>query len=147
MFRTALVRVQAPARARFFSTTPVAAKSVVDTAKDALKKVDRTVADGAVKGIEVGEKAAETIKQTIPNNTTQAKHQAQGAAQSAKSTAQSAADSLPENAQQAKGQAQELAGEAKGKASELAGEAKGTKEEYKGKAQGKAAEVRGKTGV
>ena len=49
MFRTAIAR-----QARLFSTTPAARKGPVDAAKDVLKKVDRTVADGAVKGIEVG---------------------------------------------------------------------------------------------
>lgn len=40
-------------QARFFATSPYR-KSVVDAAKDAVKKVDRTVADVAVKGIEKG---------------------------------------------------------------------------------------------
>ena len=37
-----------------FSTSLRAHKSPVDTAKDALKAVDRTVSDAAVKGIETG---------------------------------------------------------------------------------------------
>ena len=50
----ARVRLQPLARqARFFATSPYR-KSVVDTAKDAVKKVDRKVADAAVKGIEKG---------------------------------------------------------------------------------------------
>jgi len=43
-------------QARLFSTSPVARKSVVDSAKDVLKAVDRTVSDAAVKSIETGGK-------------------------------------------------------------------------------------------
>ena len=39
---------------RTFSASVAARKSVTDAAKDAAKKVDRTVADAAVKGIETG---------------------------------------------------------------------------------------------
>lgn len=48
------VRLQPLARqARLFTTSPYR-QSVVDSAKDTLKKVDRTVSDAAVKGIEKG---------------------------------------------------------------------------------------------
>ena len=40
-------------QARLFTTSPYR-QSVVDSAKDTLKKVDRTVSDAAVKGIEKG---------------------------------------------------------------------------------------------
>ena len=50
----ARLRLQPLARqARFFTTSPYRT-SVLDTAKEAVKKVDRTVADAAVKGIEKG---------------------------------------------------------------------------------------------
>ena len=50
----ARVRLQPLARqARRFTTSPYR-QSVVDSAKDTLKKVDRTVSDAAVKGIEKG---------------------------------------------------------------------------------------------
>ena len=49
MLRTTIVR-----QARLFSTSPRTQKTVVDSAKDAVKKVDRTVSDAAVKGIETG---------------------------------------------------------------------------------------------
>jgi len=39
---------------RLFSTSPITRKTIVETAKDALKAVDRTISDAAVKGIETG---------------------------------------------------------------------------------------------
>ena len=50
---TTLRTVRAAPVARF-STTAIAQKSPVDAAKDTLKKVDRTVSDAAVSGIEAG---------------------------------------------------------------------------------------------
>ncbi|OCK76341.1 hypothetical protein K432DRAFT_335841, partial [Lepidopterella palustris CBS 459.81] len=99
MLRTGLVR-----QTRLFSTSSVVRKSVVDSAKDAVKKVDRAVSGVAVKGIEKGEQAAEAIKSTMPETTGEAK-----------------------------GKASEVTGQAKGKANEMAGKAKGTAEEVKGK--------------
>lgn len=49
MFRSQIAR-----QARLFSTSPIVRKSPVETVKDAAKKVDRTVSDAAVKGIEKG---------------------------------------------------------------------------------------------
>ena len=49
MFRQQLLR-----QVRLFSTTPIARKGPVETVKDAVKAVDRTVSDAAVKGIETG---------------------------------------------------------------------------------------------
>ena len=50
----ARLRLQPLARqARLFTTSPYR-QSVLDSAKDAAKKVDRTVSDAAVKGIEKG---------------------------------------------------------------------------------------------
>lgn len=49
MFRQAVAR-----NARLFSTSVRAQKSVVDSAKDAIKGVDKTVSQAAVKGIEKG---------------------------------------------------------------------------------------------
>jgi hypothetical protein len=62
MFRTAIAR-----QARLFTTTTRSQKGVVDTGKDVLKKVDRTVADAAVKGIETG--GASTFYLTISSST------------------------------------------------------------------------------
>lgn len=50
--RTIPTRALPLARTRFFSTSPLARKSAVDTAKDTAKAADRTIADAAVKGIE-----------------------------------------------------------------------------------------------
>ncbi|KAF2730436.1 hypothetical protein EJ04DRAFT_579838 [Polyplosphaeria fusca] len=94
MYRTVLSR-----QARLFTSSAIARKGPVDAGKDALKAVDRTVSDAAVKGIEKGEQAASTVKQSLPNSAAEAKGEA-------------------------KGKAAEVAGEAKGKAAELKGEAK-----------------------
>ena len=48
------VRVAAPSTAARLSTSIKVQKSAVDSAKDVLKKVDRTASDAAVKGIETG---------------------------------------------------------------------------------------------
>jgi len=99
MYRTAIAR-----QARLLSTSTRLQKGPVETAKDALKKVDRAVSDVAVKGIETGEKATEAVKETVGKDTGEAK-----------------------------GKASELAGEAKGKAYEVKGQAKGKAEEMKSK--------------
>ncbi len=52
---TAFARSSGPF-VRAFSSTPQVSKSVIDSAKDAAKVIDRTVADVAVKGIEKGRK-------------------------------------------------------------------------------------------
>ncbi|KAF2100165.1 hypothetical protein NA57DRAFT_38451 [Rhizodiscina lignyota] len=101
MYRAAVLR-----QARLFSTTPRVQKVLPDAVKEPLKKVDRTVSDAAVAGIEAGEKVTDAVKQTVGMS----KGEAQG-------------------------KASEVAGEAKGKANELAGKAKGTAEEVKGKVQ------------
>ncbi|KAF1956519.1 hypothetical protein CC80DRAFT_471995 [Byssothecium circinans] len=101
MFRTQIAR-----QARLFSTSPIARKSPVETVKNAAKKVDRTISNQVVKGIEKGEEAASVIKEKLPETKGEAKGQANEAAGAAK------------------GKAQELTGEAKGKAQELKGEAK-----------------------
>lgn len=92
---------------RLFSTS-IPRLNVVDGAKDVLKKVDRTVSDVAVKGIEVSQDAAAAAKDTVGIN-----------------------------AQKAKATADEVAGEAKGKTAELKGEAKGKAEEVKGEVKAK----------
>ncbi|KAL8826421.1 MAG: hypothetical protein Q9191_003809 [Dirinaria sp. TL-2023a] len=101
-------------QARLFSSSPLRA-SVIDSAKESVKKADRTVSDAAVKGIEKGEQASQKAKSTIGLKTGETKGTA------------------AEVTGEAKGKAQELAGEAKGKASEVAGEAKGKTEEVKSK--------------
>lgn len=56
MLRTTITRsvFRSSFVARSFSTSPIARKTVVDTAKDTLKKADRTVSDTLVKGIDKG---------------------------------------------------------------------------------------------
>ncbi|PYI10135.1 hypothetical protein BO78DRAFT_383582 [Aspergillus sclerotiicarbonarius CBS 121057] len=78
-------------------------KGPVDATKDTLKKADRKVSDAAVKGIEVGETAAEKLKDTVGKTSTDAK---------AKS-------------KELSGDASEVAGKSKGKAEEALGSAKG----------------------
>ncbi|GME35057.1 Lea domain protein [Neofusicoccum parvum] len=106
-----MLRATIARNARLFTTSTRVQKSTVDSVKDTAKKVDRTVADELVKGIEKGEQAAGKIKEA----TGVGKQKADGAAA------------------QAKGKANEVAGEAKGKAHEVAGKAKGAAEEAKGK--------------
>lgn len=55
--RTSFVRSSLPAT-RAFSTAFQPRKSATDTVKDAAKKVDRTVSDAAVAGIEKGRKCS-----------------------------------------------------------------------------------------
>ncbi|KAF1946394.1 hypothetical protein EJ02DRAFT_450494 [Clathrospora elynae] len=112
-----MLRQQFTRQVRLFSTTPIARKSPVETIKDAAKAVDRTISGAAVKGIEKGEDIAGAVKETIPNNTSEAKSQAN------------------EMAGKAKGQANEIAGQAKGKTQEVKGEAKGKAQELKGEAK------------
>ena len=50
---------------RLFSSSPLRA-SVIDSAKDSAKKVDRTIADAAVKGIEKGGMSL-ALKNAPPN--------------------------------------------------------------------------------
>jgi len=102
----------------------------LESVKDAAKKVDRTVSNVAVKGIETGEKVVGSVKKSMPDNTEEAKGEAKQAYGAAKGE-------INELAGQAKGKANELSGEAKGKANELTGEAKGKKEELKGETKGK----------
>ncbi|GAD95257.1 LEA domain protein [Paecilomyces variotii No. 5] len=103
------------ARSRFLSSTASNQKGPVETTKETLKKVDRTISDAAVKGLEKGEKVSSKAKETV------------GVSGS-----------------KAKGEAAELTGEAKGKAQELTGEAKGKAEELAGEAKGKAKEASSK---
>lgn len=98
MYRSAIAR-----QARFLSTSARFQKSAVESAKDGLKSVDRSVSDTIVKGIETGENAAAKVKESMPSTG------------------------------EVKGKASELQGEASGKAAELKGEAKGKAEEVKGK--------------
>jgi len=110
MLRTQFIR-----QARTFTTYRVLNKTVIDTGKDALKKVDRVAADAAIKGIETGEAVTQTIKET----------------------AQSVTSSASKATSQAQGSASEAAGKAKGAASEVAGDAKGKAYEVKGEANSK----------
>ena len=67
MFRQAITR-----QARLFSSTPTARKSVVDSAKDVLNTVNKTVSQAAVKGIETGGMRARfCVSRHIPLTTQQ----------------------------------------------------------------------------
>ena len=52
--RTIPTRALPFARTRFFSTSPLARKSAVESATDSVKNVDRKISDAAVKAIEKG---------------------------------------------------------------------------------------------
>ena len=121
--RTAALRSTRPATRLAFSTTVQPRKSATDSVKDAAKKVDRTVANAAVAGIEKGRKFC------CPSYC-------------------SYGTDNPCSTEELTGKAKEVAGvsskKAEGSAAELAGEAKGTAAEMKGKAAGKAEEVKGK---
>lgn len=56
MYRSAIAR-----QTRLFSTSVYLRKGPVEGAKDAVKQVDRTVSDAAVKGIEKGGKPYPTM--------------------------------------------------------------------------------------
>jgi hypothetical protein len=60
MIRSSFIR-----QARTFTTYRPLSKTVLDTGKDALKKVDRVAADAAIKGIETGGKLLATHKTII----------------------------------------------------------------------------------
>jgi len=102
IIRSAAAASSSPVRC--FSVAAVYRKTATETVKDGLKKVDRTVSDQVVKGIDAGVEAKNK-----------------------------AAEVAGMKASEAKGAAAETAGEAKGKAAEVKGEAKGKAEEMKGK--------------
>ncbi|KAI1108400.1 hypothetical protein F5Y14DRAFT_445499 [Nemania sp. NC0429] len=104
-FVSRLASVQAP---RQFTTSMAARKTIVETAKDTIKTVDRKVSDKLVDGINVSAKAAETV--------------------TGKAT---------ETNYKAAGTAEEIRGKAKGEAEELAGKAKGAAKEAEGKIKSK----------
>ncbi|RFU35433.1 hypothetical protein B7463_g908, partial [Scytalidium lignicola] len=81
---------------RLFSTTPAPQKGPIETAKDAVKTVDRAVSNKIVDGIEVGEKATKKVKDATGIY----------------------------NTSELKGKASEAKNEVKGKASQATGEAK-----------------------
>merc|ERR1711981_1189076 len=131
MLRQSIIR-----QARLFSTAPRLYKGPVETAKDTLKQVDRTISDAAVSGIEKGEQAAANLKGSLPST-----GEVKGKAQELSGQAQGKASEL---SGQAKGAANEAQGaDLSSKASELAGQAKGKAHELAGEAKGKAAEVQG----
>ncbi|KAK4112460.1 hypothetical protein N656DRAFT_779317 [Canariomyces notabilis] len=114
-------------RAAFSTSTPVQ-RSAVESAKDALKSVDRKVSDKLVDGINIGATVAEKLKDASTATVAEKLKEASSEVSSGKVT----------------GKAAELRGEAAGKASEMAGKAKGMAGEVEGKAKGAAAEVEGK---
>ncbi|OJJ76093.1 hypothetical protein ASPBRDRAFT_117972 [Aspergillus brasiliensis CBS 101740] len=108
--------------ARSISATARLDKGPIDATKDTLKKADRKVSDAAVKGIEVGESAAEKVKSTVGSTSAEAKAKT---------------DELS-------GEASEIAGKGKGKAEEALGTAKGKAQEAAGEVKGKAKETAGR---
>lgn len=123
--RAPLAATAASKRVRF-STSPYAKKDSGSAVKETIESVNKTVGNAAVKGIEKGQKATDTLKSTVGLNAKQAE------------------GSAKETSGEAQGKASELAGEAKGKAQEVAGQAKGKTQEVAGQAKGKAEEVKGK---
>lgn len=106
MYRQALAR-----QARLFSTSVPARKSAVDAAKDAVKNVDKTISQAAVKGIEKGRKSsshtriAATLRRSIDVVLEEA--------------TQATKETVGMNASEAKAKANEASGQAKGKAHEV----------------------------
>ncbi|KAJ5950760.1 uncharacterized protein N7479_009173 [Penicillium vulpinum] len=98
---------------RCISATAPCNKGPIDLTKETLKKVDRTVADAAVKGINTGEKVTHKVKDVV--------------------------GSVKEKGGEVKGEAAEYTGKSKGKAAEALGEAKGAV----GQAKGKGEELKG----
>ncbi|MCJ1477052.1 hypothetical protein MMC13_005723 [Lambiella insularis] len=126
-----------------FHKDPISA--TVDTAKDTLKSIDRTVSDAAVKGIEKGQDAAAAARSTVGVNASKAEGSASEMAGKAKGAMNestgSTTGSASEMVGEAKGKAQEVAGQTKGKAQEVAGQTKGNVAEIKGQAKAKANEI------
>lgn len=120
---------------RSFATSARLNKTVVDTAKDAVKAVDNTVSKAAVAGIEKGGKSAHFSPHSFLSviHVHQHDHQTD--------TNMPSVEQLADSAKKATNMS---SGEAKGKAHEVAGQAKGKAEEIKGQAKGAAAEVQSK---
>ncbi|ESZ93428.1 hypothetical protein SBOR_6187 [Sclerotinia borealis F-4128] len=101
---------------RLISRTPPhhLQKPASETIKEAVKKVDRAVADKIVGGIEVGETITQKAKSIASTSSSEAKGKA------------------AEVTGEVKGEVKEKAKEVKGKAKEVKGEMKGKKEEVEG---------------
>ena len=157
---------------RFLSSSPLRA-SVIDSAKDTAKKVDRTVSDAAVKGIEKGGMTHLSFPIYLPleqfhlSNPLRPVHKslyellqacslqsclmifetsvyAKILIDEIEEATQKAKSTIGIKTDEAKGTTADLTGEAKGKAQELAGEAKGKANEVAGEAKGKKEEVKSK---
>ncbi|PUU83516.1 hypothetical protein B9Z19DRAFT_1105157 [Tuber borchii] len=105
---------------RHLTTTPTLSRTITDSAKDAVKTIDRAAGTAALKGIQTGEAIAETAKRTVSGATERAEGVGGEVAGKAKGTAAEAA-----------GKAKGTAAEAAGKAYEVGGKARGMKEEAK----------------
>ena len=151
-----------------FSTSVRTQKTAIDTAKDALKDVDRTIANAAVKGIEKGGKfrsclcsistcvqrpvkAFRCCPSLAPaNHSTYFEQLANTNVITEQATA-AVKETVGMNASKADGSAQEVMGEMKGQVQNMAGKAQGKTSEMSGgssemmgEAKGKAHEVAGK---
>ncbi|GLB09781.1 hypothetical protein AtubIFM57258_005709 [Aspergillus tubingensis] len=118
---------------RSISATARRDKGPIDATKETLKKADRKVSDAAVKGIEVGENAAEKVKGTVSSTASEAKAKTDELSGEASQVAGQGKGKAEETLGTAKGKAQEAAGEVKGKAQEAAGEVKGKAKETAGR--------------
>ncbi|KAF2857789.1 hypothetical protein K470DRAFT_252544 [Piedraia hortae CBS 480.64] len=153
-----LIRRQPVSRvlnARSIHTTVIRQRSATDAAKDAAKRVDRTVSDAAIKGIDKTQELAQTAKEAtgmtsgeLKGKANELADQAKGTAQKLSGQAKGAANEMSRDAKSMSGDAQynakDVMGEAKGKAKEMSGEVKGKANELAGKAKGKVEEVKGK---
>lgn len=141
----ALFLAQAPqtttiAQRAAFSTASPLQKTVVDSAKDTLKTVDRAVSDKLVDGIDT----ASTSTPLSPPSLSPPLTPPPLAATVASKLKETKDQVANKSAAELRGDAAELAGQAQGKASEMAGHAKGKASEVAGQAQGKASELTGK---
>ncbi|TFB07701.1 hypothetical protein CCMA1212_000148 [Trichoderma ghanense] len=110
---------------RPFTTSRPAHKTVPETVKDGLHRVDRAVSDKLVDGINMATAATHKVMETAEDlSNSGVAEQVEGAQAHAKG-----------KAKEMKGTAQELKGAAQGKAEELKGKAKGAAAEAKGKAK------------
>ncbi|KAG0127754.1 hypothetical protein HOY82DRAFT_63491 [Tuber indicum] len=89
--RSLLRSLRLPKPTRTLTTTSALSRSIADSAKEAVKTIDRVAGNAALKGIETGEAIAGAAKQTVSGTTARARGVGSGVAGKAKSTAAEAA--------------------------------------------------------
>ncbi|CAF9923564.1 MAG: hypothetical protein HETSPECPRED_005363 [Heterodermia speciosa] len=148
------VRLQPLTRQTRLFTTSLYRRSVVDSAKDTLKKVGRTVSDAAGIGIEKGGMftPSDAVREfMLPKEsmscpfglTLQAEMVIADEGDVTEQATQSAKSTIGVKSGEVKGEAAAQSGDLKGKAQEVAGEAKGKAQEVAGETKGKAQELKG----